>query len=136
MEHTLYYIRHTRGHWELTGLTSLYTTEFTLEKSHMSVVTVGSISGKGLPSLNTTKFTLEKSHMSVMNVVSISVEGLTSLDTTEFILEKSHKCAGNGFFFSLIIRTLKGVYEILSMNVNPFYGNIHSARFLINLRYK
>ncbi|KAK1327431.1 hypothetical protein QTO34_014145 [Cnephaeus nilssonii] len=106
----------TGSHWELTGLTSVYTTEFTLEKSHMIVVTVGSISGKGLPSQNTTKFTLEKSHMSVMNVVSISVDGLTSLDTTEFILEKSHKCAGNGLFFSLSIRTLKGVYEILSMN--------------------
>ncbi|KAK1327430.1 hypothetical protein QTO34_014144 [Cnephaeus nilssonii] len=48
---------------------------------------------------------------------SISVKGLSSLNTTEFTLEISHKCAGNGLFFSLIIRTLKGLYETLSMNL-------------------
>ncbi|KAK1327427.1 hypothetical protein QTO34_014141 [Cnephaeus nilssonii] len=126
----------TVGSPSVKGLTSLDTTEFALEKSHMSAVNVGSPSVKGLTSLDTTEFTLEKSHMSVVNVGSISGKGLTSLNTTEFILEKSHKCAVNGLFFSLIIRTLKGLSETLYINVNPFYGNIHSARFLINLRYK
>ncbi|KAK1327448.1 hypothetical protein QTO34_014162 [Cnephaeus nilssonii] len=95
---------------------SVNTTEFTLEKSHMTAVNVKSISMLCLPSLNTTEFTLEKSHMSVVNVGSISVKSPTSLNTAEFILEKSHKCAGNGLFFSLIIRTLKGLSETLSIN--------------------
>ncbi|KAK1327411.1 hypothetical protein QTO34_014172, partial [Cnephaeus nilssonii] len=101
------------GSISVEGLPSLHTTEFTLEKRHISVVNVVSISVYGLTSLYTTEFTLEKSHMSVVNVVSISFKGLTSLDTTEFILEKSHKCSGNGVFFSLTIKTLKGLYETL-----------------------
>lgn len=78
----------------------------------MGVANVVSTLAEGLSLLYTTEFTVEKSRMCAVNVGSPFVKGLTSLHTTrEFTLEKSCKCEGNVSFFSLGIRTLKETME-------------------------
>lgn len=76
------------------GLTS-NTREFTLEKSLMSAISVGTHSAI-TPSLQTMKeFTLEKGLMNTLNVGMPSAKRLTLLSTREFTLAKSRTSAAN-----------------------------------------
>ena len=76
-------------------ITSCATREFTLEKSHINVVIVGSASVKGLTSWSTSKFTLVRHHMSAIIVGSHSGICPLSHSTREFTLEKSLMSVGN-----------------------------------------
>ncbi|KAK1327426.1 hypothetical protein QTO34_014140 [Cnephaeus nilssonii] len=72
-------------------LPSFNTTEFTVEKSPKSVVTVGSSLGNTVTSLNTRVFTVVQNVMSVVNVGNL-LPAIITLSTREFTLEKGYMC--------------------------------------------
>ncbi|KAK1327340.1 hypothetical protein QTO34_018109 [Cnephaeus nilssonii] len=79
-----------KSHEHNDCLPSFNTTEFAVEKSPKSVVTVGSSLGNAVTSLNTREFTVVQNLMSVVNVGNLLPAIITSLSRREFTLEKGY----------------------------------------------